>query len=234
MLVVIEWVDGSGKATQTEKVTWLLRGDGHHVGTLSFPAYGEKSAYFVEEFLNGSYWPVDEIDPYLWATFYSLDRLGQKKTIEKKIEINDFVISDRYSTATFVHRGSQYLYDGEEEKLRPFFDWVYDLEFNKIKLPKPDLIIFLSLGIDNIKMLLQKKAKETRLYVDGDAWLDWAETNLQHQVSSLKVWKEILPWYFENYEVVNCEADDWTLLSRDEIAQKIYTLIQEYSWKLSS
>lgn len=231
MFIVVEWVDGSGKATQAGLVSKLLRDEWKQVGNLSFPAYGQRSCYFVEQFLHGQYGPVDTIDPYLASTFYTLDRLGQRETIKDILANNEYLITDRYSTATFVHRGSQYLYTGEEVKLQPFFDRVYDFEFVKAELPKPDLIVFLSMSIDNIKMLLEKKSKEERGYLNIEEWLDRAETNLRHQIASLKVWREILPNYFDNYEVVNCENDLGVLLTREEIAQKIFALITNYQWR---
>jgi thymidylate kinase len=49
--------------------------------------------------------------------------------------------------------------------MKKFFDWIYDLEFKRAGLPSPDLIIFLSLSLENIKKLLLKKAEQQRDYI---------------------------------------------------------------------
>jgi hypothetical protein len=41
---------------------------------------------------------------------------------------------------------------------------VYDFEFDKAGLPQPDLIIFLSLSMDNIKKMINKKIDQHREY----------------------------------------------------------------------
>ena len=218
--IVIEWVDGSGKATQTKLLRENLQVLWYKIDTISFPMYGSWSCVFVERFLNWQFWPIDSVDPYIASTFYTLDRFWHKKEIEEKIKNNDFLISDRYSISNFIHRWSHFLQEGKIDEMKKFFDWIYDLEFNKACLPKPDLIIFLSLSLENIKKLLLKKAEQQREYIKWDT-LDWAEKNLEHQRYSLEVGKKYLKQWFDNLVVIECEDEDGNLLSPEEINKKI-------------
>lgn len=232
MFVVIEWVDGAGKKTQTWLLADKLRDMWKAVDTISFPSYGQWSATFVEKFLNGEFGRPHTVDPYVSATFYAADRFGQKPIIEKKIAVYDYLVSDRYSMSSFIHRGAIFLEEWDENAMRDFFGWLYDLEFQKARLPLPDKIFFLSMGIKNIEANLQKKEQERLLqdsYVTKEqwGWLDSAEKDLEHQKYSLLVGKEILPTYFDNYIVIDCEDESGRLLTPQAIHQKILAKVLE-------
>lgn len=228
MFVVIEWVDWSGKATQTALCVKNLSNKWYKVDSISCPAYGQWSCVFVEKFLNGEFWTFDEINPYLWSSFYSMDRFGQLPQLKNKLETNDFVISDRYSTANFLHRWVKFLEENDIDWLYKFYDWIYDFEFNKLGLPKPDLIIFLSLWIENVTKLIMKKLDQTRDYITAEnAWLDIAEKDINHQKLSIEVWQNYLPKYFSNCVVVNCENPDGSIMTPDQINEKILEVINK-------
>ncbi len=226
VFVVIEWVDGSGKATQTKLLQQKLTVQYNKtVETISFPSYGNPWAYFVEQFLNGKYGNLDAIDEKLASMFYTLDRFDKKQEIIEKMRRSDFLISDRYSISSFIHRGVKYLENQDIDGLEQFFSWLKEREFSHAKLPQPEKIIFLSLSLENQKYLLEQKAKEQREYVQWWENLDLAESDLHHQELSLRVGKEILPQYFENYYSIECDAPEWGILSPEAITEKILQVI---------
>lgn len=226
MFVVIEWVDGAGKRTQTQKLKEYLEVMGKTVTTLSFPAYGHRSAVFVEKFLNGEFGDLKDIDPYIASSFYTMDRFAQKKIIEQKIAEYDYVISDRYSISNFIHRGAHYLEHNDEEGMNTFFSWLHDFEFTKAWLPYPDKIIFLSLSLENIFANIEKKKSEERAYIQSnDQKIDLAEQDRKHQEYSLLVGKEILPRFLENYHLIPCDNPEWWILSPDDICKKIAHIV---------
>jgi len=220
--IVIEWVDGSGKATQTRLLVQNLKNLWKKVENISFPSYGEKSAYFVEQFLDWQYGEMKNVDSQIASMFYILDRFGQKNNLTQKIKDSDYLVSDRYSISNFIHRWTSFLENNDEKWMQQFFDWLYDMEFVKAGLPRPDKIIFLSLDMENIKKLMISKQKENRSFVtEKQGGLDIAEKDICHQEVSLKIGKEILPKYFQNYIVINCQDGAWNILSPEEISQKI-------------
>jgi dTMP kinase len=52
MFIVIDWIDGSGKATQVKLLKEKLEALWKSVKLLDYPRYGEKSAFAVEKYLN--------------------------------------------------------------------------------------------------------------------------------------------------------------------------------------
>ncbi|EKE29491.1 MAG: hypothetical protein ACD_2C00162G0001 [uncultured bacterium (gcode 4)] len=224
MFIAIEWVDWAWKATQTRLLVETLKKLWHSADSVTFPAYGEWSCRFVENFLHWTYGHPSELNWYISSSFYVLDRFEQMPKIVEKLSTNDFLISDRYSVSNFIHRGTKYLEDNDTEWLHKFFDWVYDFEFEKAMLPKPDLIVFLSLSMDNIKGMIQKKTEENRWYIH-EWWLDLAEKDIKHQECSLRVGKEFLPKYFHNYSILECEDANGNMLSAEEISDKLLNLV---------
>lgn len=230
MFIAIEWVDWAGKATQTRMLVEKLTNLWNTVGTISFPAYWEWSCRFVENFLNWTYGHPSELNWYISSSFYVLDRFEQSPKIKNLIKNNNYLVTDRYSISNFVHRWTQYLEKNDTEWLFKFFEWIYDFEFNKAWLPKPDLIIFLSLWMDNIRKQIERKKEQDRQYVTN-GWLDLAEQDVQHQKYSLQVWQEYLPKYFNNYIVFQCEKESWEMMTPEEISNKLLTLILEHEAK---
>ncbi len=227
MLIAIEWVDGTWKATQTKLIVENLTKAGHSATSITYPAYGQKSCYFVEKFLNGGYGQMSDVNEYVASTFYILDRFDQKGMIAEKMQDNDYLISDRYGISNFIHRWTMYLENNDTEGLKKFFDWIYDLEYTKAGLPVPDLIIFLSLSMESIKGLIEKKKLQDRWYTTTTKTLDIAESDVHHQECSLRVGNEYLPQYFQNYVIINCESETGELLPPDRINEKILAVIKE-------
>jgi thymidylate kinase len=224
MFIAIEWVDWAWKATQTKLLVENLKKSGYSADSITFPAYWEWSCRFVENFLHWVYGHPSDLNWYISSSFYILDRFEQSPKIKEKMTANDFLISDRYSVSNFIHRWTKYLEDNDTEWLYKFFDWVYDFEFEKALLPKPDLIVFLSLSMENISKMIQKKTHENRWYIHK-WWLDLAEQDVRHQECSLMVWKEYLPKYFHNYVILECEDESWNMLSAEDISKKLLDLV---------
>ena len=59
-------------------------------------------------------------------------------------EKGGLVLADRYTTSNAVHQGSKL--HGKERT--DFFDWLFDYEYRLLELPKPDLVIYLDVPVD--------------------------------------------------------------------------------------
>ena len=216
VFVVIEGVDSAGKATQTKLLTDKLKAMGKVVETFSFPTKDHRSTTFIDKFQAGELGHPDWVDPYIASLYYSIDRFAHHATLTKKIQVYDVVIAEKYAISSFLKRWTQYLQEGNEDAMREFFSWLYDLEFQKAKLPYPDKIFFLSMSIKNIEANIRKDHEKRLLWIDQ---LD--ENHLLQQKYGQLIGKEFLPWYFENYEIINCEDDNGRLLTPQAIHQKI-------------
>ena len=141
-LIVIEGLDGSGKATQAARLTDALNAQGKDVKQISFPDYASDSSALIKMYLGGKFGShPDDVNAYAASTFYSVDRYASYKT-----NWGDFyrrggiVVSDRYTTSNAVHQCAKL----PPEQWDAFLDWLFDFEYHKIGIPEPDRVIYLA------------------------------------------------------------------------------------------
>ena len=158
-LLTIEAPDASGKSTQVNALTKRLEENGYKVRLVRFPNYGSGACKPVELYLAGELGknPADT-GAYAASVFFAVDRYFSYRTDWKKDLDNDktVVILDRYTTSNAIHQLAKI--DDEAEKCT-FLDWLYDFEFGKLELPKPDDTIFLDVEPEVSKKLLLARAE---------------------------------------------------------------------------
>ncbi len=137
-IIDIEGTDGSGKATQTKLLYEYLVGLGKKTKILSFPNYDSPSSAPVKMYLSGELGENKDISGYQASTLFAVDRLI---TIKKENLLDyDFVLMDRYTYSNMIHQSTRF---EKKCELNKFLKWVNDFEFKLLKLPKPDLTLFL-------------------------------------------------------------------------------------------
>lgn len=143
-LIVIEGTDGSGKETQTKLLCEKLINEGYKVKKISFPNYESESSAPVKMYLAGKFGDkAKEVNPYPVSTMYAIDRYASfKEDWEKDYnDENTIVIADRYTTSNMLHQGTKLEFNEQNN----YIDWLKDLEYNKMKLPEPDVVFFLDM-----------------------------------------------------------------------------------------
>ena len=74
-LIVVEGLDGSGKATQTKKLCAALEQMGVAPLHISFPDYTDPSSSLVQLYLNGAFGSDPAaVNAYAASSFYAVDR----------------------------------------------------------------------------------------------------------------------------------------------------------------
>ncbi len=143
-LIIIEAGDGSGKATQTKALYEHLLSDGRKIQQISFPDYKSDSSALVRMYLSGKFGSrPEDVNAFAASTFYAVDRFASyKMNWQSSYNSGEWILADRYTTSNMVHQAVK-LDDPEERK--NFLDWLWDLEFIKLGLPVPDLVIFLDM-----------------------------------------------------------------------------------------
>ncbi len=154
-LVVIEGLDGSGKSTQLSLLQKRLESAGIDCKTVSFPDYESESSALVKMYLGGKFGTdPSDVNPYAASAFYTVDRYASYKTVwGDYYNGGGTVIAGRYTTSNAVHQTSK-LPRGE---WKAFLGWLYDFEYNKIAIPRPDKVIFLDMPIEVSQRLLDKR-----------------------------------------------------------------------------
>ena len=162
--IVIDGIDGSGKATQVRELKERFIKEGLRVETIDYPRYYDNVlGEFIGECLNGEHGDFAHLDPKIASMLYAADRFESKEILEKWLEDGVVVIADRYVSANQIHQGGKIKDHKEREK---FLTWLDKVECGVFKLPQPDLTVFLDVDIEYIYALLQRSG-ETKKYAGG-------------------------------------------------------------------
>lgn len=155
-LIVIDGLDGSGKGTQVNRVKEWLESKGVTVRILDYPNYSEPSSTLVKMYLNGEISDTpDEINAFAASSFYAVDRyISYIQHWKDDYERGDIVfLANRYVSSNLIHQMAKLDRDywGDYEK------WLYDYEFGKLGLPKPDMTIILDVPVDISQKLMAER-----------------------------------------------------------------------------
>lgn len=216
MFIVIDWIDGSGKWTQVKLISEYLESIWKKVKVLDYPRYDEQSSFMVRKYLNWEYWK--EVSAKLASIFYAIDRYESSFDIRKDFETYDYIISNRYVSASMIHQTGK-IEDINERKA--FLDWEYDLEYNIFGIPKADKVIFLDVPPNVSQKLLA--TKEKREYIKNSTNLDLHEADKSHLLKARNAAIEVCNMY-DDWIRLDC-TKDWEILSIEEIKNMILSEI---------
>lgn len=171
-LIVIEGLDGSGKATQTDLLYRALRAQGKQVRKISFPDYESSSSALVKMYLGGEFGtdPTD-VNAYAASSFFAVDRYASyKKDWKVFLDSGGIVITDRYTTSNAVHQCCKLPKEAWDE----FLDWLFTFEYGKLGIPAPDLVIYLRVDLEVSKQLITSRCQ------GDESKMDIHESNLDY------------------------------------------------------
>jgi dTMP kinase len=213
LFIVLDGIDGSGKATQTELLIKRLKKDGYKVEKIDFPQYGQKSAALVEEYLNGEFGAADEVGSYRASIFFACDRYAASSRIRNWLSAGKIVIANRYTAANMGHQGGKIKKSSERKK---YFKWLYDLEYRIFEIPSPDINLILHVEANIAqKLALQKKRRSFLKQHKADIH----ERDLKHLRDAEKIYIEISKT-IPNIELVECMKNG-KILARKDISDLI-------------
>ncbi len=154
-LIVIEGLDGCGKSTQLELLPKALKEKGIDCRSVSFPQYESDSSALVKMYLSGKFGnKPGDVNAYAASVFYTVDRYASfKENWGEFYEKGGTVVSGRYTTSNAIHQTSKL----PREQWEDFLNWLYDFEYEKIGIPKPDKVIFLDMPVEVSQKLLSNR-----------------------------------------------------------------------------
>ena len=216
-LIVIDGGDNVGKATQTELLMRRLMKEDYQVGILDFPRYEQNTfGKLLKECLEGERGDFLSLDPRIAATLYAVDRFEAKETITEWLKEGRIIVLDRYVSANMLHQGAKIPNEVERES---FFQWLEHVEYEIFGIPKPDLVVYLSIPAEESEKLLQYVA-------NTGTHLDIADSDLEHQRKVFDT-AEYLMNRHANWFSVMCMKDG-ELRTREEIHEELYKLIKKH------
>jgi len=129
MLIAIEGLDQSGKATQAQLLRDQLRQDGTRARLVSFPDYGTSIGEEIARALQGE----REYGPEVMQLLYIANRYERKADLERWLDGGLAVVCDRYVASSVAY--------GEAKGLD--VDWLTQMQR---LLPASDLTILLDIA----------------------------------------------------------------------------------------
>lgn len=218
-IIVIEGTDSSGKETQTKLLFEKLKEKIEKTKKISFPNYESEACGPVKMYLAGKFGKdAEKINPYPISTMYAIDRYASFKTEWENDYISGYIIvTDRYTTSNMVHQASKL--DNQEEK-NSFLEWLEDLEYKKIGIPKPDLVIFLNMPIEISKKLMNERKNK----ITGEEKKDIHERDENHLKKAYENACELSKRY--SWAEISC-VENKRLKTVEEISDEIYSLVSK-------
>lgn len=171
-LIVIEGLDGSGKATQSQKLLEALKNRGENVIKVSFPDYESNSSALVKMYLNGEFGTdPNAVNPYAASSFYAVDRFASYSKNWRDFYLGGgIVIADRYTTSNAIHQCAKL----PEEQWEDFIQWLFHYEYELLGIPAPYRTIYLRVDPNVSQELMSKR------YDGNEAKKDIHEANLEY------------------------------------------------------
>lgn len=154
-LIIIEGLDGCGKSTQTALLEKYFQNENINYKKIKLPDYESKSSTLVKMYLGGEFGEnADDVNAYAAGAFYAVDRFASYKLDwGKNYEAGTLILADRYATSNSIYQMEKI----DEAKWDEYLDWSADFEYNKIGIPKPDLVIFLDMPVEVSQKLMTSR-----------------------------------------------------------------------------
>lgn len=234
MFVVIEGIDGSGKATQAHLLHQRALESGITSAKFAFPQYGKNPfAEGIKEYLNGCYGGVRDVHPKLASLLFAGDRFASRSRLMEVLQKNSLVVCDRYVTSNLAHQSAK-LDEGERDA---FLLWLTSIEYSIFGLPSADLTIYLDMPVRLAKKLVLKKTPrdQTNLFnEDGqgtytDLKADIHESDPLYLASCRQSYLEICQRSLGGrWETVQCTNEDGSLKDAGQIGKEVWEIVHEH------
>lgn len=210
-LIVIEGTDGSGKSTQFALLTQRLEQENRSFRRLVFPRYSEESSALIRMYLGGQFGThPSDVNAYAASSFYAVDRYASyKQDWGSWYEAGGLVLSDRYTTSNAVHQASK----EPGEKQAAFLNWLYEFEYDKLGLPRPDLVVYLDVPTDFTEKLMRGREAATNTKADIH------EKDMAYLATCRQAGRAAAKHY--GWTVISC-VKDGQMRSIKDIHQEIY------------
>ena len=210
-LIVLEGTDGSGKSTQFRLMAQRLTDEKVEFRRLVFPRYENESSALIRMYLGGEFGTKpSDVNAYAASAFYAVDRYASyKQDWGKWYEDGGLILSDRYTTSNAVHQASKETGESRDT----FLKWLYEFEYDKLGLPRPDLTIYLDVPTDFTEKLMRGREQDTGTKADIH------EQDTEYLNTCRRTGRAAAEFY--GWTVIDC-VKDGQMRSIEDIHQEIY------------
>jgi dTMP kinase len=218
ILIDIEGGDGSGKTDQAKLLLERLQKNSVAAVLFDFPRYADSyTGKLTGEFLAGKHGDFMSVSPFLSALPYALDRAGAREQLEEALSSGKVIVSNRYTPSNLAHQSAK-LPSAEQPELVATIEHI---EYDDLRLPRPDIVFYLSVPTDISSDLIGKKEK--RDYLGEAGGRDLAERNIAHQDRTRTAYLRLAA--DKGWHVIEC-APQKVMRSREEIHNDIWRIVE--------
>ena len=214
-LIVLEGIDGSGKSTQTQMLCAALASAGRDARHIKFPDYADPSSELVRMYLRGEFGAgAGDVNAYAASTFYAVDRYASyRRHWEADYLSGRLIVTDRYASSNIIHQSPKLPRDEWEDFVR----WAEDFEYEKLGIPRPDLVIYLYLPAETARQRLACRS------ASGGGPPDIHERDLDY----LRRCAQAADWAAQKlgWATVKCAGANSELRGRGDIHSEILSLV---------
>ncbi len=218
-IIVIDGTDSSGKETQTKLLFERIKKEYPKTIKISFPNYESPACEPVKMYLAGKFGEdATKINPYAVSTMYAIDRYASfKETWEKYYNEDYIIITDRYVSSNMIHQASKI--ENETQK-NNYLEWLEDLEYNKMQIPREDIVLFLKMPIEKANELMAERKNK----ITGENEKDIHEKNKNYLKKSYENACFVSKKY--SWEEVECVEND-IIKSIEKINDEMFFKVKE-------
>lgn len=203
LFIVIEGLDASGKATQTQLLVDRLEGAGETVRKVEFPAYDTPFGRLVRKYLDGEYGDKQDIPVEVRALLYSADRYQFKDDFSSFLDDGGVLVADRYSQSNYAFQSAA---TDDDDAL---VDWMQQVD---ARLPQPDIVFFLDVPPSQTAQLMANRDQDQHE----------ADTAFQRQVYE----RYTALAEQEGWTIIDC-MENSELRAKHDIADEIWRRVEE-------
>jgi dTMP kinase len=224
-IILLEGTDGSGKGTHAKKLVERLNRENFSSEMMSFPTYDTPTGRIVGQCYLGKKdlgegdvaWfgkNPDMVEPEIASLYYAANRRAEREKIKKIINSGTNLILDRYVESNMAHQGGKI--ENPQERME-LINMIDNLEYGLLKMPRPDLTIFLHMPT-HVSMTLKIKQR-----IGQDADRDIHESSGTHLIQAEKTYLEMERKF--KWTKIECAPEELNIVSLrsiESIAEEIY------------
>lgn len=216
-VIAFEGIDGSGKGVQVHEIAERLRSLEKKVLIQDFPVYSGFYGREIGKMLSGEYEVrADAVDPRSMSLWYALDRHEALKGIDR--ESYDYILFNRSTLSNAAYQSFRV----EEGKREEFIEWLFELEFERLGVWKPDLYIIFDVTEEQSRKNVEKKGQREYLRHTRDVYEE-SRTIMSHARNVYLHQAEL----YDHVYIVPCMDRDGNFKSVGEISELVMKKILE-------
>lgn len=194
-IIEFEGIDASGKTTYIHKLKKYLEQYNKKVKIYDFPQYNTYIGNIIAKYLRGEFGDIDSIPVEVLSVLFAADRVTIQKELQNYLEQGYYILLNRYTYSNIfqiARTNKKMLKDIEH------------LEFDLLNIIKPNMVVYLTLSINEIEKRIMNREK--REYQNNKK--DIYENNKQLLIDADNLYKKIAAqkeWIVINEDGLNEE-----------------------------